>query len=603
MSGGGEGAVDAAVEGDEFAVEEGEETGLGAVAGGGRAGAGGHQRAGGGVGGLGRVVEEELVEAVQDVGDVVALAGEQPQPGPGQTDDDGGLGALALDVADGEAPAAVPGGEEVVEVAARSALVAGFVDEGAAHAGDLRDGAGQQSALQDGADGGLAGVLPGGPDGERDPPPEVLHEAGDLVGEPVDPAPSDHQRAQRASAGDEPVGEGGAGSARGVECSVRPRVGGGAGLERVARGRWVPLQGTAQVLDAVLTRVPDAGEAEAAGPAAPAPAAAVAGGPVLQPHRAPVGQPRHDQLPGEGGDQVLVELPGEQVGGLGEEGQGAAPQPGAVPAGPAGEPVVAVRAAAAGVTGGTGRFPVAGRASGGRRVECVQRVGGGLFRPGRLRREDLRHPQVVRQRALPCVRLDPVARRAPPGGQSRPHRLRARTVGDPPGLGERGDEAQAAPVLRGLVRRRLRLVAARRAGGVPVGDLDDERAGRLLQPARQTHLGAGVHDGVGDEFAGDQRGVVADPAGEVFGAGRRELRPLGERLAQHGACGARREGAPGQGRVHPHALPRAGGARGGLPLGRNGPHGQLPGQLVRRELDRCRQGDRPDPPISTESPK
>src|SRR5690606_32380819 len=47
-----------------------------------------------------------------------------------------------------------------------------------------------------------------------------------------------------------------------------------------------------------------------------------------------------DQLPGEGGDQVLVQLPGEQVGRLGQEGQRAAPQPGAVVALPAGGPVV-----------------------------------------------------------------------------------------------------------------------------------------------------------------------------------------------------------------------------------------------------------------------
>src|SRR5690606_8300878 len=123
-------------------------------------------------GGLRGIVEEELVEAVEDIGDAVALACEQPQPGPDQADDDGGLRPLALDVTDGEAPAALAGREEVVEVAARSALVAGLVDECAAHAGDLGDGAGQQAALEHGADGGLAGVLPCGADGERDPAAE-----------------------------------------------------------------------------------------------------------------------------------------------------------------------------------------------------------------------------------------------------------------------------------------------------------------------------------------------------------------------------------------------------------------------------------------------
>lgn len=144
---------------------------------------GGDQRAGGGVGGLGGVVEEELVEAVEDVGDAVLLAGQQPQPRPGEADDDGGLGALALDVAHGEAPAAVARREQVVEVAAGAALVPRFVDEGAAHTGDLRDGAGQQAALEYGADGGLPGVLAGGSDGERHPAAEVLDQAGDLVRE------------------------------------------------------------------------------------------------------------------------------------------------------------------------------------------------------------------------------------------------------------------------------------------------------------------------------------------------------------------------------------------------------------------------------------
>ncbi|BFO21415.1 hypothetical protein SHKM778_78030 [Streptomyces sp. KM77-8] len=131
---------------------------------------------------------------------------------------------------------------------------------------------------------------------------------------------------------------------------------------------------------------------------------------------------------------------------------------------------------------------------------------------------------------------------------------------------------------------------------MPVGDLDDDRAGLLLQPARQAYLGTGVHHGVGDEFTGDQRGVVADPAGEVFRAGRRQLRPLPERLAQYGAGGTRCEGAPGQGRVHPRALARAGDARGGLPLGRNGPHGRLPGSSYEENsiaADRVTDGTRP----------
>ncbi len=336
MPGGGEGAADAARVGNQFAVEEGQEAGLGSVARGNRWAARGDQGACGGVGGLGGVVQEELVEAVEDVGDAVLLAGQQPQPGPGEPDDDGGLGALALDVADGEAPAAVAGREEVVEVAAGAALVARFVDEGAAHAGDLGDGAGQQPALEDGADGGLAGVLAGGADGERDPAAEVLDEAGDLVREAGDAGPPDDQGAEGASAGDQPVGEGDAVGAVRAERVTGPGVGDGAGAPRVARAGRVLLQGAAQLLDVALAGVPDAGQPRAhhrAGGVAPG---SPAQGLVLQPHRAPVGEPRHDQLAGEGGDQVLVELSGQQVGGLGEEGQGAAAQPLAVAAAPAG---------------------------------------------------------------------------------------------------------------------------------------------------------------------------------------------------------------------------------------------------------------------------
>ena len=96
-----------------------------------------------------------------------------------------------------EAPAAVAGREQVVEVAAGPALVERLVDEGAAHAGDLGDRAGQQAALQDPADGGLAGVLAGRADGEGDAAAEVLDEPGDLVGEAGQPGPADDEGAQR----------------------------------------------------------------------------------------------------------------------------------------------------------------------------------------------------------------------------------------------------------------------------------------------------------------------------------------------------------------------------------------------------------------------
>ena len=413
-----------AVEGHQLAVEEGEEAGLrplvrepGAAR--------GHQGPGGRVGGLGRVVEEQLVEAVEDVGHLVPLPGEEPEPRPGETDHHGRLGPFALYVAEGEAPAAVPGGEEIVEVPAGSALVARLVDERAAYAGDLGDRPGQQPALQYAADGGLARVLPGRADGERDPAAEVLDEPGDLVGEAGLPGPADDQRAERSAARDQPEREC---RSAGRPCSQRlggPRYGHGARAVRLGRFGRVLLQEPAQFLDAVLAAVPDAGEPW---PADDTPVGA-ARGLVLQPHRAPVGEPRYEQLPGERGDQVLVELSGEQVGGLGEEGEDAAAAP------------VLVLHAAPGCGG-----------------------------------EDLGGPLPAPQRVFAVVRLGLLLDgRGPVDGQACPHGLDAGAVGDAPGVGERGDQVQAPPVLDGVVRL-LGPVFTHDARGVVVGDLYDEDA-------------------------------------------------------------------------------------------------------------------------------
>lgn len=57
-----------------------------------------------------------------------------------------------------------------------------------------------------------------------------------------------------------------------------------------------------------------------------------------------------------------------------------------------------------------------------------------------------------------------------------------------------------------------------------VGDLDDHRAHRTavgdLQPAQQLDVGARVHDGVGDEFADDQDGVLGEALADDLGAGQ-----------------------------------------------------------------------------------
>lgn len=48
---------------------------------------------------------------------------------------------------------------------------------------------------------------------------------------------------------------------------------------------------------------------------------------VAEPDRAPLREPGYEELPGQGGDQVLVELSGEQFGGFREEGQRAPVDP------------------------------------------------------------------------------------------------------------------------------------------------------------------------------------------------------------------------------------------------------------------------------------
>ncbi|GHF73322.1 hypothetical protein GCM10010504_47350 [Streptomyces griseus] len=290
----------------------------------------------------------------------------------------------------------------------------------------------------------------------------------------------------------------------------------------------------------------------------------------LQPDRAPVRQPGHQQLARYGGHQVLVELPGEQVGGLGEEGRGA--------------PAVPDRVVAFGAPGGGS-----------------EDLGGAQATPEGL--------AVGRGgRGAPVV-----------DGEAGPDRFEAGAVGDAPGVGEGGDELQAPAVLGGVrqlprgrrarLRPGLRLVAADRAGRVVVGDLQDEGGRRLvvaallLQPEDQVDGGPGVHHGVGDQFVGDGHRVVGQPVAEAHGGGHPEPGPLGERGAHEAAGGGRGEGYAGQagaaGKARAVRVPGTDGAGTlhGVPLQGNGRHGAAP--TVRRH----RQGDRPAASISTELPK
>ncbi len=124
-----------------------------------------------------------------------------------------------------------------------------------------------------------------------------------------------------------------------------------------------------------------------------------------------------------------------------------------------------------------------------------------------------------------------------------------------------------------------------------VGDLDDQ-AGRfvlrLLQPAGHIDVRAGVHDGVGDQFADDDQRVVRQPLGERVRFGGPG--PILQGRTDETTRGTGRERAPGQCRAHHRAQVRAFGHRhirgsgDGLPLRGNGPHGRLPEQLGRIRL-------------------
>ncbi|CAM5415510.1 hypothetical protein SAURM35S_08711 [Streptomyces aurantiogriseus] len=118
-----------------------------------------------------------------------------------------------------------------------------------------------------------------------------------------------------------------------------------------------------------------------------------------------------------------------------------------------------------------------------------------------------------------------------------------------------------------------------------VGDLHDDSAGLglLLQPADQVDIGAGVHDGVGDQLADDEYRVLGE-VHEVLGAGQARFGPLRQRGADEVAGGAGGQGAAGEGRagvrvqVSARVRGRTTGTGHGFPLRRNGPHGQLPEQ-------------------------
>lgn len=279
---------------------------------------------------------------------------------------------------------------------------------------------------------------------------------------------------------------------------IPARARGPGGADEV--GRRVQLQVGAERSDPPLIDMPDPGELHRA----------AFGG---QPDRAPVGEPGHQQLGGERGDHVLVELPGQQFAGLGEEGRAAA-------VGPLGG--VAVRTAA------LGDGP----------VRPHRRRGGPRLRPG--------HGPDRAGLAL--------------GGlQSEPHGLHRLAVGHAPRFRQRAHQLEAVSRFAGAGVH----PAAYPPGRMAVGDLHDQAQlgpaafpvtlGGLvvvLQPAGHIDLGTGVHHGIGDQLAGEQDGVVdelrvdrrrAGPCGGGWCGGS-----FGEQCAHEFACAGGRELVRGQ---------------------------------------------------------
>ncbi len=278
----------------------------------------------------------------------------------------------------------------------------------------------------------------------------------------------------------------------------------------------------------------------------------------VEPDRAPVGDAGHEELRREGGHHVLVELPGEQVGRLGEEGERAVVDP-------------------VGVGGAVARAP----------------WGGG---------EDLGDAQVAQERLVAGGGRGPERRLAAGReGQPEPDGLAGAVVRRAPGFGALGDQAQSVAGGRQFVVDVAGRPGPQHAGGVVVRDLDAQ-GGQLtgavprVERAAQFDGGARVHHRVGHQLAHQQDGVPGEPVGDGVRTGEGEGGPFGDRGPYELAARQGREGVAGQartgrrrdagGRVRADGLVRAGGTRSGR--ARTGPaavgfvrHGLLRHGLVR----------------------
>lgn len=171
-----------------------------------------------------------------------------------------------------------------------------------------------------------------------------------------------------------------------------------------------------------------------------------------------------------------------------------------------------------------------------------------------------------------------------------PDGLEAGAVGDAPGFGEGGDELEAPAVLGGVGP--VGPLVAHRPGGMVVGDLQHEGGrlgtGRVLQPEEQLDGRTGVHDRVGDQFAGHGQCVVGQPLAELTCGGQAEPRPFGERGPDESAGRGRGLRDAGQARAGGRARIAAltcddnAGTLDDVPLRGNGPHGAAPDGFAKR---------------------
>src|SRR6266542_2682698 len=170
------------------------------------------------------IIQDQPVQPVEHGRDPESLAGQDTHCVPRETGDRRGLGPGATHVADGETPAVIRRGEDVIEVAPDLvSLTCRRVLDREVHTRNTRHLGWQQAALQGPARLDLLRIQPRVVECESGPPAEILHHLDRLTGKPLPPGTADHKCAKDAAAGHE----------RAAPHGVGGKVGG------VRRNRWL----------------------------------------------------------------------------------------------------------------------------------------------------------------------------------------------------------------------------------------------------------------------------------------------------------------------------------------------------------------------------